>query len=352
MKVDPTRHLQGHLLHGTSFAAGSMFEEVQCLLYFFIQIIRESLMKIVVVGSLNMDLVVKIPRIPSPGETLLGGEFKTHPGGKGANQAVAAARMGGEVYMVGCTGDDAFGRELRSTLEKDGINTSGVFVHPTAATGVALIQVDSQGRNSIAVAPGANYKLTDSDVKNAFEKIGHFDILVVQFEIPMETVYAAVKLGAQTGARIIVNPAPAQVLPPDVLSLVDYLIPNEFELATILKKSGMTKEDIHENVSQIRAFGCKNCIVTLGKDGSMIVDNAGNETHIPAYSVQAVDTTAAGDCFVGALAVGLSEDKPLAEATRFASAAASISVTREGAQPSIPAREEVQKFIIERTMSV
>ncbi len=307
-------------------------------------------MKITVVGSLNMDLVVKMPRIPSPGETLIGGEFKTHPGGKGANQAVAAARMGGDVYMVGCTGEDAFGRELRSTLEKDGINTSCVFTHPTAATGVALIQVDSQGRNSIAVAPGANYQLTGEDVKQAFEKIGHFDILVVQFEIPIETVYSAVKLGAQRGARIIVNPAPAQVLPPDVLSLVDYLIPNEFELAILINKSGMTKDEINENISLIREFGCKNCIVTLGRDGSMIVDNAGHETHIPAYCVQAVDTTAAGDCFVGALAVGLSEGKPLEEATKFASAAASISVTREGAQPSIPSRDEVQKFINERSI--
>jgi ribokinase len=305
-------------------------------------------MKIAVVGSLNMDLVVKIPRIPSPGETLLGGEFKTHPGGKGANQAVAAARMGGDVYMVGCTGDDAFGRELRSTLEKDGINTSCVFIQPETATGVALIQVDDQGRNSIAVAPGANYRLTVSDIQNAFEKIGRFDILVVQFEIPMETVYSAIRLGAQMGAKIIVNPAPAQSLPPDILALVDYLIPNEFELAILLHKSGMTEQEIHENIGQIQAFGCKNCIVTLGKNGSLAVDQTGHEWHIPAYTVQAVDSTAAGDCFVGALAVGLSEGKPLDESIKFASAAASISVTREGAQPSIPSRDEVQKFIYER----
>lgn len=305
-------------------------------------------MKIVVVGSLNMDLVVKIPRIPSPGETLIGGEFKTHPGGKGANQAVAAARMGGDVYMVGCTGDDAFGRELRSTLEKDGINTSCVFVDPDAATGVALIQVDDQGRNSIAVAPGANYQLTTADVQKAFNTIGRFDILVVQFEIPMDTVYSAIRIGAQMGAKIIVNPAPAQGLPADILSLVDYLIPNEFELAILLNKTGMTEQEIHENIGQIKAFGCKNCIVTLGKNGSMVVDQAGHESKIPAYTVQAVDSTAAGDCFVGALAVGLSEGKSLAEATKFASAAASISVTREGAQPSIPSRDEVQKFIQER----
>ncbi len=306
-------------------------------------------MKIAVVGSLNMDLVVKMPRIPSPGETLLGGEFKTHPGGKGANQAVAAARMGGDVYMVGCTGDDAFGRELRSTLEKDGINTTCVFLHPEAATGVALIQVDDQGRNSIAVAPGANYRLTEANVEKALAEIGQFDILVVQFEIPMETVYSAIKVGSRMGAKVIVNPAPAQVLPSDILALVDYLIPNEFELAILLDRSGMTEKEIHDNIGQIRAFGCKNCIVTLGKNGSMVIDHDGNELHIPAYSVKAVDSTAAGDCFVGALAVRLSEGKPLAESIQFASAAASISVTREGAQPSIPKRDEVQSFISERS---
>lgn len=307
-------------------------------------------MKIAVVGSLNMDLVVKMERIPSPGETLLGGDFNTHPGGKGANQAVAAARLGAEVYMIGCAGNDAFGNELRTSLENDGINTSYVVEHPKAATGVALIQVDRQGKNSIAVAPGANLKLTGLDVQKALFDIGEIDILILQLEIPLQAVYSALLLASNKKIKTILNPAPAQFLPKNLLELVDFLIPNEYELGILLNNPGLSKKTIHHNYSSIRQYGCKNTIVTLGEDGALIFDQMGNESHIPAFNVKAVDSTAAGDCFVGALAVGLCEGKSLEEAARFASAAASISVTREGAQPSLPYREEVEDFFINRSM--
>jgi ribokinase len=305
-------------------------------------------MKIVVVGSLNMDLVIKMTRIPKPGETLLGGNFKTFPGGKGANQAVAAARMRTNVCMVGCVGKDAFGSELITSLEKDEINTSHILKHPTAATGVALIQVDFQGHNSIAVAPGANYELTGLDVEKALQNIGDFDVLVLQLEIPVDTVYSAISYASQKGIKIILNPAPARVLDQNILKLVDFLVPNEYELAIMIDEPGLSESLIDQHLSNIRELGSKNFVVTMGQQGAVIIGNADQIVHIPAYTVQAVDTTAAGDCFVGALAVALCEGQSLAACVAFASAAAALSVTREGAQPSLPLREAVLKFKNER----
>ncbi len=187
-------------------------------------------MHVVVVGSLNMDLVVRIPQIPRPGETLLGGVFKTFPGGKGANQAVAAARLGAHVTMIGCVGGDTFGQEMRDTLIKEGIDTTHILVHPESATGVALIQVDAKGQNSIAVASGANFQLTSAHVENAMQSIENFDVLVMPLETPLETIYSAAKNAALRGAKVILNPAPAQVLNQDLLKLVDILIPNEYEI--------------------------------------------------------------------------------------------------------------------------
>ncbi|MBK7455723.1 MAG: ribokinase [Anaerolineales bacterium] len=306
-------------------------------------------MKIVVVGSLNMDLVVRMPQIPRPGETLLGGVFKTFPGGKGANQAVAAARLGASVMMVGCIGNDAFGREMRETLTREGVDTMHVLVHPQSLTGVALIQVDAAGQNSIAVASGANFELTSTDVEKAMLSIGNFDVLVMPLETPLETIYTAARIASRIGAKVILNPAPAQLLKQDLLEFVDVLLPNEYEAALMTGSPSLQSvADVCNAAQKLLLLKAKNLIVTMGNRGAMLFDGK-TESQIPACPVQAVDSTAAGDCFVGALAVGLCEGKSLLSAAEFASAAAAISVTRDGAQPSLPRREEVIQFMNDRS---
>ncbi|PKO00842.1 MAG: ribokinase [Chloroflexi bacterium HGW-Chloroflexi-5] len=308
-------------------------------------------MNIVVVGSLNMDLVVRLPKIPKPGETLLGGVFNTYPGGKGANQAVAASRLGGHVSMIGCVGDDSFGRELVENLTKEGVDTSHVFVQPIVSSGVALIQVDDQAQNSIAVASGANFRLSSEYVEKAMQAIEKIDVVVMQLETPLETIYTAARVANQRGAKVILNPAPAQVLENDLLQLVDYLIPNEYEIATMTGFQIQNITDVNQAAQQLFSKGVKNLIVTLGNKGSVIFEvNTNNSVDIPAWKVQAVDTTAAGDCFIGAFAVGLSKEKSVKDAAAFASAAAAISVTRVGAQPSLPTCDEVNQFMIERNL--
>jgi len=308
-------------------------------------------MHVIVVGSLNMDLVVRMPRIPQPGETLLGGVFKTFPGGKGANQAVAAARLGAHVTMIGCVGGDAFGQQMRDTLTAEGIDTTYVLVHPESATGVALIQVDAKGQNSIAVASGANFQLTSADVEKAMLSIGKFDVLVMPLETPLETIYTAAQIASRKGAKVLLNPAPAQVLEKDLLQLVDILLPNEYEVG-LMTGASQENADIHQSAEKLISLGVKNLIVTLGNQGALFFDGKTNtDMLIPACPLQAVDSTAAGDCFVGALAVGLCEGKPIPAAAEFASAAAAISVTRVGAQPSLPSRDEVEKIIRERNQS-
>lgn len=308
-------------------------------------------MKIVVVGSLNMDLVVRMPQIPRPGETLLGGVFKTFPGGKGANQAVAAARLGAHVTMIGCVGSDAFGQEMRDTLTAEGIDTTHVLVHPESATGVALIQVDAKGQNSIAVASGANFQLTSADVENAMQAIENFDVLVMPLETPLETIYTAAKIASERGAKVLLNPAPAQMLKPDLLELADVLLPNEYEAALMTGSPSLqSAADVRNAAEKLLSLGVKNLMVTMGSQGAMLFDGQ-MESNISVCPVQAVDTTAAGDCFVGALAVGLCEGKSLLSAAEFASAASAISVTRDGAQPSLPRREEVLQFMNERSKS-
>jgi ribokinase len=310
-------------------------------------------MNIVVVGSLNMDLVVRLPIIPKPGETLLGGVFNTYPGGKGANQAVAASRLGGHVSMIGCVGDDSFGRELVANLSTEGVDTSHVFVQPNVSSGVALIQVDDQAQNSIAVASGANYRLSCEYVEKAMQAIEKIDVVVMQLETPLETIYTAARVAHQRGAKVILNPAPAQVLENDLLQLVDYLVPNEYEIATMTGFQIQNITDTDQAAQQLLSKGVKNLIVTLGNKGSVIFEgNTNNSVDIPAWKVQAVDTTAAGDCFIGAFAVGLSKEKSVKDAAAFASAAAAISVTRLGAQPSLPKIDEVNQFMKERNLHI
>lgn len=299
-------------------------------------------MRIIEVGSLNMDLVVRLPQIPKPGETLLGGTFATFPGGKGANQAVAAARLGATVSMVGRVGADAFGRELVDGLTKEGIDTRFVSADEHHASGVALIQVDAQGQNSIAVASGANFALSASLVESAIRQIGDFGLLVMPLETPLETIYAAARAAKQRAARVILNPAPAQKLGKDLLGMVDILAPNEHEAAFITGMALDGEQNYRAAAQALQADGAANVILTLGSRGAYILESTGAEHFVPARVVKAVDTTAAGDCFMGGLAVGLADGRSLVEAAHFASAAAAISVTRYGAQPSMPTRRDLQ----------
>lgn len=295
--------------------------------------------KIIVVGSLNMDLVVHAPRHPNSGETILGSAFNTFPGGKGANQAVAAARLGVPVTLIGRVGQDAFGQNLLHTVKQSSVNTEAIIQDPQAATGVALIVLDSAGQNTIVVAPGANAQLSPADIQAAemlFEQAG---ILVLQLETTIPAVETAVKLAKKWGLRIILNPAPAQPLPDDLLVAADYLVPNQHELSLIA-----AQPTVELALQSLQQRGAHCLVVTLGGDGVRVV-NGSQQFALPSHSVKVVDTVAAGDAFVGAFAVALSEDKSLQEAVQWGNAAGAIAVTRLGAQPSLPTRAELEKFL-------
>jgi ribokinase len=293
---------------------------------------------IVVVGSINMDLVVRAPRHPQPGETILGTSFQTFPGGKGANQAVAAARLGGEVYMVGRVGDDDFGKSMLATLQDASVDTRFVLVSEKSASGVALITVSDAGQNNIVVVPGANALLTQADVQAAESVFQGAAIVVCQLEIPLPAVREAARLAHAYGAAFILNPAPAQLLDPPLLSQVDYLIPNEQELALL---TGMDNTSLAINA--IRDLGMKHIIVTLGSEGALVMDQ-GEVYRLDAYPVAVIDTTAAGDAFVGAFAQALAEGKDGLAAAAWGNAAGALTVTRSGAQPSLPNRAALDEF--------
>jgi ribokinase len=288
---------------------------------------------IVVVGSLNLDIVVPVPHHPRPGETVLGGDHARHPGGKGANQAVAAALLGGETAMLGRIGDDDAGRLLLGALEDAGVAIDDVLVTSDAPSGIALITVDDEGENAIVVSPGANARLDPSDVEAAAELIQAADIVLLQLEVPLPTVIRAAELARGT---VILNPAPAVELPASLLERVGVLVPNRGELALL---SG-GDDDV---VSSAQGLEARRVVVTLGAEGALVVSRYAVEP-IAGHSVEAVDTTAAGDCFCGALAAGLDEGLDLVAAARRANAAAALSTTRRGAQPSLPTRAELDSF--------
>ena len=299
---------------------------------------------IVVVGSSNTDMIIQLDRIPRPGETILGGEFSTAAGGKGANQAVGAARAGGQVTFIARVGKDMFGDQAIAGFRRDGISVDYVFCDKVAPSGVALIFVAKDGENSIAVAGGANAKLMPADVKKAAKAIRSAAVLVMQLETPLETVEAAAAIAAQAGVRVILNPAPARPLPNSLLKLVSILTPNETE-AELLTGIKVTDESAAAKAAdKLRSRGVQTVILTLGPRGAFIADATGKQL-IPGFKVKAVDTTAAGDIFNGSLAVALAEGKPLPQAVRFANAAAALSVTRLGAQPSAPTRKKIEKFL-------
>ena len=287
-----------------------------------------------------MDMVVKTSHIPVPGETVLSGSFFMNPGGKGANQAVSVARLGGDVAFVSKVGNDVFGKQSTQLFEEEGIDIAHLLSDDTLPSGVALITVDRSGENSIVVASGANAGLTPADLEDALDKIAGAGIVLMQLEIPMETVHFAAIYAVKHGVKVILNPAPANTLPPKLLSCIDIITPNQSEAAML---SGINVTDAAtaaQAAVAIHNLGVKSVIITMGAMGCVIYDK-GEITLVPAQKVEAVDTTAAGDVFCGALAVALAEGGTLFYAVNFASRAAAISVTRMGAQPSIPYRKEL-----------
>lgn len=300
---------------------------------------------IIVVGSLNMDLVVRTQHLPLPGETVLGSDFQTIPGGKGANQAVGAARLGTQVTMIGRVGSDDFGKALQASLEREGINTAHILVDEIAPTGIATITLDETGQNSIVVSSGTNMKLTPEDVEKALSQIKSVDVIVLQLEIPLGCVEAAARFGQERGVRIVLNPAPAQQLSNTLLSQIDVLIPNENEasLLTGLPVENRTQAEIAAQVLLDKGVG--SVILTLGARGALVLEGNSPAIHIPSHQVDVVDTTAAGDAFVAGLSVGLGERMSLVEAAKLGNATGALAVTKLGAQPAMPTRRDVEIFI-------
>ena len=300
--------------------------------------------RICVVGSLNMDLVVQTPALPLPGQTLLGGPFATFPGGKGANQAVAAARAGARVVMVGCVGDDSYGPILRRGLDAEGIDTRYVTTRHDTASGVALIAVAPDGQNTIIVAPGANAALAVAGIDHAAEEIRSSDALLIQLEVPLPAIVRAAEIAREAGTIVVLNPAPAQPLPGDVLALADFVVPNETEAAAL---TGITPHDWTTAETAARALlGQRkgSTVITLGSRGALLL-HGGTATRQPAFKVDAVDATAAGDAFLGAFAVALAEGRPPEEAVRWGAAAGALAAATVGAQPSLPRHEALASFL-------
>lgn len=293
-------------------------------------------------GSLNIDLVARVPRMPEPGETLTGHGFLSNPGGKGANQAVACARQGGRVEMVGRVGDDSFGSELRAELARQGVAADAVRT-VAGSTGVAMIMVDDAAQNCIAVIPGANALVDADDARALRAGLQGTAMLLLQLEIPMAAVACAAAEARQAGCKVLLNPAPAQALPPALWSLLDILVVNENEACLLSGLPAVTRDNAAQAAALLRGRGPADVLVTLGAQG-VVWSSAAGAQHFDAVPVRAVDTTAAGDTFIGALAAMLVEGSRMEEAIRHAIRAAAICVTRPGAQASMPGRREVDAF--------
>ncbi len=295
---------------------------------------------ILVIGSANMDLVIAVDKLPRAGETVLGGQFETFAGGKGANQAVAAARAGGRVSMLGCVGNDDFGAALRTGLETEGIDTAALAT-VVGASGVAMIATDKNGENLIVVAPGANGAVDRSAIKS--EHFSKNQVVLAQLETPIDSITHAAKMARDAGAVFILDPAPAQQLSGDMLALTDWLTPNETEARILL---GLAEDQqVDEDVAiALQTAGANNIILKLGARGVVILEKGGAPITVSAPKVDAVDTTAAGDAFNGAFAVALTEGSTPVDAANFACTAASISVTRKGAQTSMASRKDIDDY--------
>ena len=297
---------------------------------------------IIVVGSINADLVVRTPRFPQPGETISGEDLQIIPGGKGANQAVAAARQGTSVAMTGRVGNDSFGPELIENLKRNNVDTAHVRTDPESATGTAIIVVDANGQNSIVLSPGGNGRVTPADVDDVPFRDGQ--LLLLQLEIPVEAVLAAAQRAKENGARVLLNPAPARSLPEELIALSDFILPNESELSLLTGQAVKDMPSAEQAAKALLEGGAKNVIATLGANGALIV-NRDITKHIPPFPVDVVDTTAAGDAFIGGFASALLEERSLEEAARYGSACGALAVTKFGAQPCLPTKQEVENFL-------
>lgn len=300
--------------------------------------------RVTVVGGFNVDLVVSAPRQPLPGETLVGTAFGTFIGGKGANQAVAAARAGARVEMVGRLGRDQFGDDVATALGQEGISLRYAVRDPLEGTGIAQILVEPDGTNSIVVVPRANARLAVSDLTRARPALRGASVLLLQLEVGLDVSERAARVARDTGAMVLLNPAPARPVPDSLLRLVDVLIPNETETAELTGINPATDADAEQAARALLARGVKAVILTLGARGVLVVDATGSTT-VPAFVVEVVDTTAAGDAFCGALAVALAEGRPLREAARFACASGALAVTVMGAGPSLPGRAAIERLL-------
>lgn len=302
---------------------------------------------IVVVGSINLDLVSKGEKIPAPGETVRGQSFQTFHGGKGANQAVAVARLGYPVAMIGRVGDDEFGARLKEALRTAGVDVSLVGTAPACSSGVAMISVDAAGQNSITVVPGANDTLTPADLDAARDVLRSAGMILTQLEIPMETVEHLSALAAEFGVPLMLDPAPARTISREILARVKFLTPNETETATLC---GISEPELELETAPVCAtflqkHGVANVILKMGSRGAYLAAEDGERTQIPAFEVPVVDSTAAGDAFNGALAVAVLRQMDLPGAVRYAAAAGAVSVTRAGAQPAMPVSDEVDRLL-------
>lgn len=299
---------------------------------------------VVVVGSSNMDMVVRCSELPLPGQTILGSSFAMNPGGKGANQAVASAKLGAKTHLVARLGHDVFAQASRDSFQENGLGTDFVIMDEAAASGVALIYVDDLGENSIVVAPGANKLLTPADVDFALPVICQAKVMILQLEIPIKTVIHAAKIARQNGTKVVLNPAPVRTLPAELLAHTDIIIANEIETQILTESDEI---GLHMAVNACKPLfeaGVETVIMTLGSQGALVVSKDG-VTRVPGFKIKAVDTTSAGDTFAGAIASSLSEGKPLEEAVLFANAAAALTATKVGAQIAMPSRAEAEEML-------
>ncbi|MBA9087956.1 ribokinase [Fontibacillus solani] len=302
--------------------------------------------RVVVIGSLNMDIVVETERSPQVGETLLGERIRFIPGGKGANQAVAASRLGAETAMIGAVGDDAFGQELLNALRDDGVDVTGVNCISNMTTGVASIYV-TEGDNSIVVVPGANYKVMTDDIDKNEDKLKQADIVLLQLEIPVDTVLHAARKAKSLGKIVVLNPAPAQPLPNEIFSYVDYITPNRSELSryTGIDAGG---ESLETAMQRMKQMGANHVVTTLGASGSAYLSDDGKVRMISGYKVPTVDTTGAGDCYNAGLAIAVTQGKSLDKAVDYAGLVSALAVTKFGAQAGMPAEADVRCFAAEQ----
>ena len=301
-------------------------------------------MSVISFGSINMDLVVQTPRFANPGETIIGNDFFTAPGGKGANQAVAAGRLGVDTLMFGRIGDDFFGKNLLKNMQENNVGIEGVKTDNTLPTGTALITVDNNAENTIIIIPGSNSAVSDSDITNLTPFLKKAEILMLQLEIPLDTVAAAAKKAKESGVKVLLDPAPARQLPDELLQLCDFITPNETEAQILTGIKVNNPEDAKEAAEILLRKGVQAVIVKMSSNGSYYYDGS-IEILFPAYKVDAVDTVAAGDAFNGGFTAAFSEGKPIEEILQWANACGALSTTKPGAQPSMPSREELISFM-------